>query len=132
MRGELPVAFVQLKPQAKVDAAELIAFVAERTPERAAVPVEIFFVEAIPLTAVGKVFKPALRWDATRSVVSRMLADLQSQAVAIAVEVGAHASHGSLVAIRISGAPAAAQAALAAQIHERLNPLVVRHEIAWC
>jgi fatty-acyl-CoA synthase len=130
--GELPVAFVQLKPQAEVDAAELIAFVSERTPERAAVPVEIFFVEAIPLTAVGKVFKPALRWEATRAVVSRMLADLQSPAVAIAVEVGAHASHGSLVAIRIIGVPAAAQAALGAQIHERLNPLVVRHEISWC
>jgi fatty-acyl-CoA synthase len=129
--GELPVAFVQLKPQSTTDAAELLAFVAERTPERAAVPVEIFFVDAIPLTAVGKVFKPALRWDATQRAVARMLADLQSVGTAIKVEVGAHASHGSLIAVAISGCPVAGQAALAEKIHERLNPLVARHEIAW-
>ncbi len=65
--GELPVAYVQLKPGQAIDAAELTAFVRDRTPERAAVPVELTFVDAIPLTAVGKVFKPALRWDATRA-----------------------------------------------------------------
>ena len=92
---------------------------------------EVFFVDAIPLTAVGKVFKPALRWDATQRAVARMLADLQSGPVAIKVEVGAHASHGSLIAVGVSGCPAAEQAALAEKIHERLNPLVARHEIAW-
>ena len=39
----------------------------ERTPERAAVPVQLYFIDAMPLTAVGKVFKPALRWDAARA-----------------------------------------------------------------
>ncbi len=129
--GELPVAFVQVKPQMQVSAAELLAFVAERTPERAAVPVEVYFTDAIPLTAVGKVFKPALRWDATQRAVTRMLADLQADAVAIRVEVRAHESHGSLIAVAISGCAAAEQPALAERIHERLNPLVARHEIAW-
>jgi hypothetical protein len=52
--GELPMAFVQPRPGTALDAAELIAFVRERTPERAAVPVQIYFIDAIPLTAVGK------------------------------------------------------------------------------
>jgi fatty-acyl-CoA synthase len=129
--GELPVAFVQLKPVAKVDAEELIAFVAERTPERAAVPVAVYFVDAIPLTAVGKVFKPALRWDATRRAVTRILADLRSSAVAIKVEVGDHASHGSLIAVGITGVPVTEQMQLAQRIAERLNPLAMRHEIVW-
>jgi fatty-acyl-CoA synthase len=129
--GELPVAFVQVKPQMQVDAAELLAFVAERTPERAAVPVEIFFIDVIPLTAVGKVFKPALRWDATQRAVTRMLADLRPDAVAIEVEVGAHASHGTLITVGVVGCLEAGQAALAEKIRERLNPLVARHEITW-
>jgi fatty-acyl-CoA synthase len=74
--GELPVAFVQARPGATIDVAELLAFVRERTPERAAVPVQLYVVDAIPLTAVGKVFKPALRLDAARARGRRMLADL--------------------------------------------------------
>ena len=129
--GELPVAFVQLKPQAKVDVEELIAFVADRTPERAAIPVAVYFVDAIALTAVGKVFKPALRWDATQRAVRRMLADLQSSAVTIKVEVSAHATHGGLIAVAVTGVAAAERAQLAQRIHERLNPLATRHEIVW-
>ena len=129
--GELPVAFVQLKPGVKIDAAELTEFVRERTPERAAVPVHLYFIEAIPLTAVGKVFKPALRWDATQRAVSRMLADLQPPGASIQVETGAHAVHGSLITVDIEGVAEPARASLAQQVHERLNPLVTRHEIVW-
>ncbi len=129
--GELPVAFVQLKPEARIEAAELIAFVRERTPERAAVPVNAYFIEALPLTAVGKVFKPALRWDAARRAVDQMLADLRQPDLQIAVEVGAHETHGSLITVALRASPENARARLEAQVHERLNPLVMRHEIVW-
>ena len=129
--GELPVAYVQLKPGASADAAALLAFVAEHTPERAANPVEVVFIEAIPLTAVGKVFKPALRWHAAQRAVTRMLDGLAPAGPAIAVEVGAHAVHGSLITVAIEGVAEPARAALARQIDERLDPLVMRHEIAW-
>jgi fatty-acyl-CoA synthase len=129
--GELPVAFVQLKPGAKVEAAELIRYVREHTPERAAVPVAVYFIDAIPLTAVGKVFKPALRWDAAQRAVSQMLANLRQQDLRIAVDVGADPTHGSLITVRLTGLPAAARAQLEAQVHERLNPLEMRHEIVW-
>ena len=129
--GELPVAFVQLKPGATIDAAELLDYVRERTPERAAVPVHLYFIDPIPLTGVGKVFKPALRWDATRRAVSRMLADLQPPGGALTVEVGAHAAHGSLITVGITGVAQSAQAALEQRVHERLNPLVTRHEVVW-
>jgi fatty-acyl-CoA synthase len=129
--GELPVAFVQLKPDARIDAAKLIAFVREGTPERAAVPVNLYFIDALPLTAVGKVFKPALRWDAARRAVDQMLADLRQPDLQITVEVGAHETHGSLITVALRGLPANARARLDAQVHERLNPLVMRHEIVW-
>jgi fatty-acyl-CoA synthase len=126
--GELPVAYVQPKPGAAVDAAELKAFVAERTPERAANPVHVFFIEAIPLTAVGKVFKPALRWDAAKRAVEALLEDVAADA---AVEVGAHPVHGSLITVAPNAVAASDRAAIEQRIHERLNPLVMRHEIVW-
>ena len=52
--GELPVAFVQLKPGTTADPAELLKYAADRTPERAAVPVQLYILNTIPLTAVGK------------------------------------------------------------------------------
>ncbi len=127
--GELPVAFVQLKPGAQIDAGELLDYVRERTPERAAVPVHLYFIEAIPLTGVGKVFKPALRWDATERAVSLMLADLQPRGGHLTVEVGVHASYGSLITVAITGVAEPARALLVQQVHERLNPLVMRHEV---
>jgi fatty-acyl-CoA synthase len=123
--GELPVAYVQLKAGQQADPAQITAFVAERSPERAATPVQLHIVEAMPLTGVGKVFKPQLRWDAAERKVRAMLADLQQGGVRIDVKAGTHATHGSLITVRLQGASAATEA----EIHRRLDPLVTRHEV---
>lgn len=62
--GEVPIAYVALKPNADVDSELLLRFAAERIPERAAVPKYVKIVREMPLTGVGKIFKPALRADA--------------------------------------------------------------------
>jgi fatty-acyl-CoA synthase len=129
--GELPVAFVQLKPGAVAEADELLGFVAQHTPERAAVPVEVLFVEALPLTAVGKVFKPALRWDAARRVVTRLLSDLTPADRELTVEVGPHAVHGSLITVVIEGVAESDRPLITQQIAERLDPLVLTHTTVW-
>jgi fatty-acyl-CoA synthase len=59
--GELPVAYVQLKPDAQATEQELAAFARERISERAALPKHIRIVAAMPLTGVGKIFKPELK-----------------------------------------------------------------------
>lgn len=59
--GEVPVAYVQLKPGAEAAESELLSFVRERIGERAAVPKAIRIVAAMPLTGVGKIFKPELK-----------------------------------------------------------------------
>ncbi|HEY2560966.1 MAG TPA: acyl-CoA synthetase [Caldimonas sp.] len=129
--GELPVAYVQLKAGVAIDAAELLAYVAERTPERAAVPVQVYFVEAIPLTAVGKVFKPALRWDAAERAVRRMLAPVAANGCAVDVAVGSHPEHGTLVTVTLGSDSAAARLAFEQQVREKLDPLPLRHAIVW-
>lgn len=67
-RGEMPIAYVQLKPGASATQDELLAFAKENIAERAAVPVDISIIPAIPLTAVGKIAKPTLRAQATEAV----------------------------------------------------------------
>ena len=58
--GEMPVAYVQLKPGATVTEQELLEHAALTIPERAAIPKRIKISPSLPVTAVGKLFKPAL------------------------------------------------------------------------
>lgn len=129
--GELPVAYVQLKPNVTADPAELLEWIRQRAPERAAVPVNLFAVQPMPLTGVGKVFKPELRWDAARRVFSQLLVPLGGGGLDVSVRVGGHPVHGSLATVTIKGAPATDRAGIEQQVHERLSPFVIRHEVEW-
>ena len=129
--GELPVAYVQAKPGAALDPNELLDFVRERTPERAAVPVKLYVIDAIPLTGVGKIFKPALRVDAAERMVRALLADLNAGGTRLEVAVLSHAAHGQVIRVSTEGAAGAAREALERQVQERLGPLPLHHEIVW-
>ena len=129
--GELPLAYVQLKPGATVAGGELEAWVRERTPERAAVPVRIIVIDPMPLTGVGKVFKPQLRWDAAQRVFAETLAPLAGHGIRCDVSVGAHGTHGSMATVTIHDVPAGSREAVARRVHEQLDPFVIRHEISW-
>ena len=88
--GEVPVAFVTLAPGADATGEELRAWAAEHVPEQAAAPKAVTVLDALPLTLVGKPFKPALRAQATREAVADALRDIPSvTGVRAAVEDGA-------------------------------------------
>jgi fatty-acyl-CoA synthase len=132
--GELPLAYVQLKPGAVATPAELHEWVRARTPERAAIPVAVNVIDAIPLTGVGKVFKPQLRWDAAQAVFSKLLEPVAAQGVAITVNVGADGTHGTLATVTLlapgGGAlESASRGAVAYKVHELLGPFTIRHKI---
>jgi fatty-acyl-CoA synthase len=129
--GELPVGYVQLKPGATVAAGELEAWVRERTPERAAVPVQIFQVDPMPLTGVGKVFKPQLRWDAATRVLTRCLSPLIEKGIDCSVRVGPHGSHGSVATVTVARVPEHERDAVSEKVHSTLAPFVLRHEIVF-
>ncbi len=129
--GELPVAYVQAKPGVKADAAQVLKFAAARTPERAAVPVQLYIVDAMPLTAVGKVFKPALREDAARRAVHRMIAFLIGSGCTAEVAVGPHSEYGTIIKISLRGEPANGREGILAQVKAKLDPLTLRHTIEW-
>jgi fatty-acyl-CoA synthase len=87
--GEVPAAFVTLKPGAQVPAEALLAEVAPQVYERPAVPKRVVVLEALPTTAVGKVYKPALRVRATELKLREVLAAVAPGVGVTAREKGA-------------------------------------------
>lgn len=78
--GELPCVYIQLTPSADTSADEIQAWAKANIPERAAAPVYVEVLEAMPVTAVGKVFKPELRIMATHRILSQSLQEANIQA----------------------------------------------------
>ena len=59
--GELPVIFALLVPGATASEEELLAFTCARVDEAPARPRSVLIIESMPMTNVGKIYKPALR-----------------------------------------------------------------------
>ncbi|WGM45902.1 Long-chain-fatty-acid--CoA ligase [Brevundimonas sp. NIBR10] len=83
--GEVPVAYVQLRPGQSADVEDLLAFARETIPERAAHPKTITIIDALPLTAVGKIFKPDLNAREIESVVRAEACEAAADLVSVAV-----------------------------------------------
>lgn len=78
--GELPIAYITLAPGAELDNQELMSFAQAEISERAAIPKRLEIIDEIPLTAVGKIFKPELRRRATEYALGLKLeqADIEA------------------------------------------------------
>ncbi len=98
--GELPVAYVQLETGVTATVDELLAFAKERITERAAIPKDIIVIDEMPLTTVGKIFKPQLVWLETQHVYAQTLEVLDEVAQAEVI-VGADTIHGMLATITV-------------------------------
>ncbi|PMY68868.1 MULTISPECIES: acyl-CoA synthetase [Pseudomonas] len=120
--GELPVVYVQLKAGASAAPAELLEHAARHIHERAALPKDVWLLEQIPLTAVGKTFKPALRLDAIRRVFED---EVRQVAEGIRVEAVSDDRHGQRVDIHVPGLDATRRAAL----EQRLSSYAVRYQL---
>jgi fatty-acyl-CoA synthase len=72
--GELPVAFVTLKAGATVNGEELRRYLAPIVSEPAALPRHVSILADLPMTPVGKIYKPALRVLAARHAIEMALA----------------------------------------------------------
>ncbi|UUX95603.1 acyl-CoA synthetase [Aquabacterium sp. J223] len=125
--GEVPVAFVTLQPGAEVDEATLLAHVAARVDEGPARPKRVTVLPALPVTQVGKIFKPALRQQAALATVRDRLATLwQAEAPTTAPppEVDADGPDGLLVRLAADLEPRLAEA-----VADAVARLGVRHRI---
>jgi fatty-acyl-CoA synthase len=122
--GELPVAYVTLKPGVRIDPAQLLAEVAPIVYEWPAAPKRVTVLDALPTTAVGKVYKPALRLAAIETKLAEMLSTL-----GVALMVKGEDRGGKLAAvIEIAGAR---DAAIEAKAREILTAIAVTTEIRF-
>ena len=92
--GEVPMAFVTVAAGSRVTPAALEGWAADRVPERAAAPRHVEIIAEIPLTAVGKPYKPELRRraaeQAARAAVAGTGLSDQVQAVLIDASLEIH------------------------------------------
>ncbi|MFW2237916.1 AMP-binding protein [Rhodococcus opacus] len=72
-KGEMPVAYVQLKAGSVAESTELLQFCREHVQEKAATPVHVTVLDRLPLTPVGKISKPALRALALKEEVHQVV-----------------------------------------------------------
>ncbi|MBI2771353.1 MAG: AMP-binding protein [Burkholderiales bacterium] len=124
--GELPVAFVTLKPGMQCEPQALLAEVAPRVYERPAAPKRVTIIDAMPMTAIGKIYKPALRLRAIEVKLQEVLGEAAS---GIAVSVKAQERESSVVAVVQVGAPHAA--ALEGRLRGSLAAIAVTTEFAF-
>jgi fatty-acyl-CoA synthase len=118
--GEVPAAFVMLKPGVQLAGEALLAEVAPQVYERPAVPKRVVVLEALPTTAVGKVYKPALRVRAIGLKLAEVFAAAAPGvpiAVAVTEQGGGFAAEAS-----IAHAP---DAALERKLREALGAIAV-------
>jgi fatty-acyl-CoA synthase len=129
--GEVPMVYVQLRPGATATSEELREFCRKEIPERAAVPVQVVPIPVMPVTGVGKIFKPTLRLDAAQRAFDAALAPLRAEGVAASVTVGNDATHGTLATVRVTAAGEAARDAIAKRCAELLGGFQIRHAVAF-
>jgi fatty-acyl-CoA synthase len=127
--GELPVAFATLVPGMTASEAELLAFTAARVDEAPAKPKSVVVLQHMPMTNVGKIFKPELRALAARKVAEAMV-DEACTALGLSARPEVQADGESALQVVVDAAAAGAQAsALQARLTEALGRLPFKTQV---
>jgi fatty-acyl-CoA synthase len=126
--GELPVVYVQLKPGASATSEELMTFAAENVGERAAVPKAVHILETMPLTAVGKIFKPQLIWRETETVLTEELKKVEG-VTECEVKVGPDSHFGKTAQLRLVRDPSSDQNTVESAAREALSKYAIHYDL---
>ena len=129
--GEVPVVYVELAPGSKTTAEDILAYAGEHIGERAAVPKEVVIMDEIPLTPIGKIFKPALAWDAAKRAYERELAALGDLAKTVSVEVGEDKIHGKSALIIVTPNSGVSEGDILNKINELLTRYTMQYRVEF-
>jgi fatty-acyl-CoA synthase len=106
--GEVPMLFVSAQPGVHIDPLALADFVRDNIPEPPAQPRNVSVISEMPVTAIGKIFKPKLREIAAGEAARDLLA-AEGFAKDVSVEAITDPSRGLF--LRLKAAPDKAEAA---------------------
>ncbi len=126
--GELPVVYIELKPNINASPEELLEFAQNNIGERAAIPKQIYIMDEIPLTTVGKVHKPTL---VRQQVVEVFTSDLEQLdgVSSVKVDVEPDKRLGKIAYVNIQAASGADKAELEQKVREVLGFYTVSFEL---
>lgn len=119
--GELPELYVELKPDASATESEIMDFAKANISERAAVPKAVHIIDTMPLTAVGKVYKPELK---KKAIIASLTQALNDAAIDADIRVDTHPVYGLDTTVTLKDDAHKAKAT------ELLGAFAVRHQIA--
>lgn len=125
--GEVPIAYVQLQEDADLSEAQIVEYLKSEIGERAAIPKEIYIVDEIPLTPVGKIFKPSLRWQAIQRVYEAELEVLADTVESVEISVNEDKIHGSIAEINIKAGPGTS----ADEIKQSVENILARYTVKY-
>ena len=125
--GEIPVAYVQLQDNARLTPDQILEYLEQEIGEKAAIPKKVFVIEQMPLTPIGKIFKPALRWESIRKVYQAELEALGDLAEFVKVTVAEDKIHGSLATLTIQPASQVSKD----KIKEKVTEILARYTIQY-
>jgi fatty-acyl-CoA synthase len=132
--GEVPVLFVQLVNGASVTTEELSAFLKDRVPERAALPKELYLVDKLPLTDVGKPDKVALREQVIVAAFEAILgeaAGYSSKTGQLTVSVHPDPQRGTKLHIALHALKNEGRHDIATRIDNAMGHFAMPYELFW-
>lgn len=126
--GELPVVFVEPIKGETIDVNALLQFIAERIPEPPARPRQVIVLDAVPVTGVGKVFKPALRERVLDRKLRALVAEFGLQAEILTIDTE---PDGAGALMRLRALAANSQHDMAQKLTASVERLLARVRIEW-
>jgi len=125
--GEIPVLYVTTKADTTVTPEQLLIFMTEHVPERAAIPKRIDIIDEMPLTAVGKLYKPELMCREITQVIELSINDMPQSVNVVTMP---DKKRGNAATITVSGS-SQEQTAIEQAITERLAMYSFNYQIAY-
>jgi len=125
--GEVPALFVVPAAGATIDLDALQQHLQTHVHEAPARPKCVLRLDALPVTAVGKIFKPALRDLAIHEKVRQEALRLCGAGASVEVQVELDAHRHTVVQVALRGAPPEAAVALARALEPLAQTYRVRH-----
>lgn len=101
--GEVPAVYLTLN-NSDINEQDVMEYSINNIQERAAIPKVVHIINEMPVTAVGKIFKPQLTWWQIEEVIKVHINEVFESALAnkVSVAVNKHEKFGCLASITIA------------------------------
>lgn len=129
--GEIPVAYVELKEGAHITEEQILEYLRKEVPERAAVPKQVIIIPQMPLTPIGKVFKPTLRRDSIQRAYAKELLALGGLVDKVDVTVDEDKVHGVLATIEVTLSAESAEDSIQEIVKRLLGRYTCRYRLIF-